>query len=128
MLLNLLQQHGKDRIIVALDYLNNSVRIRGWTSSTQYTLEEAISKFRNLGIDQYLLTSISRDGLLIGPDYAVLRQITKHSNLKIIAAGGISTLEELKRLKDIDLAGVVIGKALYENRFTLQDAIQIGRE
>lgn len=121
----LLEEFGSDRVMVALDYLNDMIMIRGWKSSTEFTLQEAIAKFRKLGVKVYLLTSVSRDGLLSGPDYATLRNIVKSTGADVFAAGGIGSLEDLTTLKQTGIRGVVIGKALYENRFSLKDAINL---
>ena len=122
----LLCKFGDDRFVVALDYLNAQVMIRGWRKTTEYNLDDALSKFLSLGVKNFLLTSISNDGLLSGPDYILLEQIVKTSpNAKIIAAGGIGSLQDIKKLRSTGVHGVVIGKALYENKITLQDAIAI---
>jgi phosphoribosylformimino-5-aminoimidazole carboxamide ribotide isomerase len=125
-LLHLIHRFGQDRFIVALDYLHTYVMIRGWQKATQYTLDEALTKFLNLGIRTFLLTSISNDGLLSGPDYLLLEQIVNTlPKANIIAAGGIGSLQDITQLKSIGVHGVVIGKALYENKINLRDAIKI---
>ncbi len=122
----LIHQFGHDRFIVALDYLNTQVMIRGWQKKTQYSLDDALTKFLNLGISTFLLTSISNDGLLTGPDYILLKHIVKTlPQANIIAAGGIGSLHDIAQLKAIGVYGVVIGKALYENKINLRDAIEI---
>ncbi len=110
---------------MALDYLNEQVMIRGWKTKTTFTIQEALSKFITLGVENFLLTSISKDGLLTGPDCITLRTIVNNNRAKIFAAGGISSLPDLKLLKGVGVVGVVVGKALYEGKFTLQEAIAI---
>ncbi|MDQ1281109.1 MAG: phosphoribosylformimino-5-aminoimidazole carboxamide ribotide isomerase, partial [Thermoproteota archaeon] len=124
-LINLLKEFGSDRIVVALDYLDDRVMVRGWKSSTEFTLKKAIIKFLDLGVKNYLATSVSRDGLLSGPDYVTLKNVVEDTGADVFAAGGISSLEDLIKLKETGIKGVVIGKALYENKFTLRDAIRI---
>lgn len=122
----LLCKFGDDRFVVALDYLNAQVMIRGWRKTTEYNLDDALSKFLSLGVTNFLLTSISNDGLLSGPDYRLLERIVKISpHAKIIAAGGIGSLQDITKLRSTGVHGVVIGKALYENKINLQDAIAI---
>jgi len=100
--------------------------IRGWQKKTQYILDDALTKFLNLGISTFLLTSISNDGLLTGPDYILLKHIVKTlPQVNIIAAGGIGSLHDIAQLKAIGVYGVIIGKALYENKINLRDAIEI---
>jgi phosphoribosylformimino-5-aminoimidazole carboxamide ribotide isomerase len=124
-LLSLLTEYGKDRVMVALDYLNDQVMIRGWWTTTKFTLQEALTKFFSLGVESFLLTSISQDGLLTGPDCFTLKTIVDNNRAKIYAAGGISSLHDLILLKKVGVVGVVVGKALYEGKFTLKEAIQI---
>jgi phosphoribosylformimino-5-aminoimidazole carboxamide ribotide isomerase len=83
-----------------------------------------LQKFVGLGVRTFLITSISQDGMLSGPDFATLKQACQNPNANIIAAGGISSIEDLPSLKNIGVEGAVIGKALYEGRFTLKEAIQ----
>ena len=124
-LISLLMEYGKDRVMVASDYLNDQVMIRGWKTTTKFTLQEALTKFLTLGVENFLLTSISKDGLLTGPDCITLRTIVDNNRAKIYAAGGISSLPDLRLLKSVGVVGVVVGKALYEGKFTLKEAIQI---
>ena len=80
-------------------------------------------------IRNFLITSIVKDGTLSGPDFETLNEISRNPELKIIAAGGISQIEDLINLKRIGIQGAVIGKALYEEKFTLKEALkQIGRK
>ena len=124
-LLSLLTEYGTDRVMVALDYLNDQVMIRGWRTTTKFTLQEALTKFITLGVENFLLTSISQDGLLTGPDCITLKTIVDNNQANIYAAGGISSVHDLRLLKDVGVVGVVVGKALYEGKFTLKEAIQI---
>lgn len=121
----LLTIYGNERIMIALDYLDGKVMIKGWTSATGLTLGDAIQKFLNLGVKLYLLTSISKDGLLTGPDYVTLQNEVKNTAADIFAAGGISNIRDLIRLKQIGLRGAIIGKALYEEKFSLKEAIKV---
>ncbi len=115
---------GEESVIVALDNRNGWVMIDGWLTSTDMTLMEALEKFTELGVARFLITSITHDGLLSGPDLEVLDDAVKLSGVKILAAGGISSINDLVSLKNIGVEGAVIGKALYEGRFTLKEAIQ----
>lgn len=125
-LLQLLHEYGKERIIVALDYLDNRVMIKGWKTHTSYQLNEAIDRFIHLGVESILLTSISKDGLLVGPDHTLLQKVSD-KDINIYAAGGVASLHDIEILKETGITGVIIGKALYENRFTLEEAIDIAR-
>jgi phosphoribosylformimino-5-aminoimidazole carboxamide ribotide isomerase len=114
---------GKDSVVVALDNKNGWVMINGWQTSTNMTLQAALDKFIKLGVTCFLVTSITHDGSLNGPDFETLEKSVKYSHAKILAAGGISCIDDLVNLKKLGVTGAVIGKALYEERFTLKEAI-----
>jgi phosphoribosylformimino-5-aminoimidazole carboxamide ribotide isomerase len=118
------EEFGKDSVVVALDNKNGWVMIEGWQTATDMTLMEALEKFTELGVQRFLITSITHDGLLSGPDLEVLSEAVKFSSAKIVAAGGIGSIDDLANLKRIGVEGAVIGKALYEGRFTFSEAIQ----
>ncbi|MDR0318761.1 MAG: 1-(5-phosphoribosyl)-5-[(5-phosphoribosylamino)methylideneamino]imidazole-4-carboxamide isomerase [Nitrososphaerota archaeon] len=115
---------GEESVIVALDNKDGCVMIDGWRTATNMTLQDAFDKFTGLGVKRFLVTSIARDGLLNGPDFETLANAVACSGAKILAAGGIGSIDDLTGLKLVGVEGVVIGKALYEGRFTLEQAIQ----
>ena len=123
LLKTLLEEFGHDRIVVALDYLEGVVKTKGWKSTTGITLKDAMERFSNLGVELFLLTAISRDGLLRGPDYPTLETMVEWFNGNLIVAGGISSLNDLVRLRGLGVQSVIVGKALYEGRFSLNEAI-----
>jgi phosphoribosylformimino-5-aminoimidazole carboxamide ribotide isomerase len=118
------EKFGKESVVVALDNKNGWVMIDGWRTTTDMTLQDALDKFTSLGVQRFLITSITHDGLLSGPDLETLEEAVKCSGAKILAAGGIGSIDDLASLKKIGVEGAVIGKALYEGRFTLKEAIQ----
>jgi phosphoribosylformimino-5-aminoimidazole carboxamide ribotide isomerase len=118
------QRFGEESVIVALDNSHGKVMVEGWKTSVPITMEDALEKFTELGVNRYLVTSIVQDGTLQGPDIEILKQAVKFPKAKIIAAGGIGSLDDLTALKGIGVEGVVIGKALYEGKFTLREAIK----
>ena len=122
----LLATYGDTRIMVALDYIDGTVMKRGWTRTTVLTLDEALATFQMMGVSMFLLTAISQDGRLVGPDFATLRTLVRTAEADIFAAGGVTSLDDIVRLKCIGVKGIVVGKALYEGRFTLADALRRG--
>jgi phosphoribosylformimino-5-aminoimidazole carboxamide ribotide isomerase len=128
MVKTLIKNFGCKRVMVALDYLNGKVMTHGWKDSTGITLEKAMEKFLSLRAGLFLLTSISKDGLLSGPDYTTLKTISKDFKEGLFVAGGITTLDDLVRIKTIGVEGVIVGKALYEGKFSLEEAINAVRE
>ena len=121
----LLEEFGYDRVAVALDHRNGEVMVRGWRASAKLEVGEAMERFLSLGVNLFLITSITRDGTLQGPDYSLLAEVCKRSGARIMAAGGVGSLEDLIVLKRIGVWGVVIGKALYEGVLDLREAIRV---
>jgi phosphoribosylformimino-5-aminoimidazole carboxamide ribotide isomerase len=118
------KKFGAESVIVALDNKDGLVMVEGWKTATAMTVEDALEKYTGLGVRRFLITSIAQDGMLTGPDLSTLSQATLYPNAKIVAAGGIGSIGDLAALKEIGVEGAVIGKALYEKRFTLKDALQ----
>jgi phosphoribosylformimino-5-aminoimidazole carboxamide ribotide isomerase len=119
----IIQRFGHDSVIVALDNQNGRIMVEGWQTETPMTVETALEKYTQLGVQTFLITSIAQDGMLNGPDLITLSDAVQTSNAKIIAAGGIGSIGDLAALKEINCNGAVIGKALYEGRFTLKEAL-----
>ena len=117
------QEFGAGSVIVALDNRDGKVMVEGWKTATGLGMQEALEKFAALGVTTFLVTSITRDGTLSGPDLDTLRGACQYAGVAIIAAGGIGGLEDLLALKRVGVAGAVIGKALYEGRFKLKEAL-----
>ena len=124
-LLKILEKFGYERVIVALDHRNSKIMVEGWTTPANLEIEEALSKFLDLQIKTFLVTSITKDGTLKGPDVDTLEKACRHPGVRIIAAGGVGSLNDLTVLKRIGVKAVVVGKALYEGVFTLKEAIKI---
>ena len=122
------KKFGSGSVIVALDNKDGKVMVEGWKTQTAFTMAEALEKFAKLGALSFLITSITQDGMLQGPDLDTLCEASKYPDVEIIAAGGIGSLNDLIALKNVGVEGVVVGKALYEGRFTLKEAIKAVEE
>src|SRR4030067_1272363 len=118
------KKFGLASVIVALDNKEGQGMVEGWKTQTAFTMSEALEKFVKLGMRSFLITSIRQDGMLQGPDLDTLREAAMYPDVEIIAAGGIGSLDDLVALKQVGAEGVVVGKALYEGRFTLQEALE----
>lgn len=116
-----LQKFGSEKIILGADAKDEKVAISGWTEVSNKDLIPFIQKYLDEGIRSVICTDISKDGMLQGPAFDLYKKIiSKVESIKLIASGGISTFEELPKLAEIGCEGVIIGKAIYENRITLK--------
>ena len=118
------KEFGSEHLIVALDNRDGKIMVEGWKTPTTFGIRQALEKFAKLKVKMFLITSITKDGTLSGPDLDTLSEACQYPNVDIIAAGGISNLNDLTALKRIGVEGAVIGKALYEGRFTLKEALK----
>lgn len=109
----------KDDIIVAIDAFGDSLRIRGWIKDTQINLESHFTNLEQKGVSHFIITDISRDGTLNGPNIKLYKRLSKikHPEIKIIASGGISNINDIKSVLHYT-DGVVVGKALYNNNIS----------
>jgi phosphoribosylformimino-5-aminoimidazole carboxamide ribotide isomerase len=116
---------GCEKIVVALDYIENRIVTRAWQQKTELTLEETLRSLIGAGAKIFLLTAVARDGLLSGPDLENLSRCTRIPGARIIAAGGVAGLRDLENLAEIGVDEAIVGKALYEQRFTLEEVLAL---
>ncbi|NIN53659.1 MAG: 1-(5-phosphoribosyl)-5-((5-phosphoribosylamino)methylideneamino)imidazole-4-carboxamide isomerase [Nitrososphaeria archaeon] len=122
----LIDDFGDDRVAVALDYQGRGgkVMVRGWKKHTDWSVSEALSFFKDFGVRFYLLTSIDRDGTMKGLDKETISRVASASReMNIIASGGISEVREISVLSKMGIYGVILGKALYEDKISLKAAL-----
>jgi len=116
------------KIVVGIDAKDGILRTKGWIQKTNFKAVDFVKRLEDTGIGGIIYTDISRDGMLEGPNIAELEAMLKATSLEIVASGGVSTLEditELKSLESLGLVGVIIGKALYEGKIDLAQAIRL---
>ncbi len=116
----ILAEFGKDRIIISVDQLNGKIVIDGWQQSTGIDLISGVEGFLKLGLSEFLLTSVDRDGTLLGPDLESLKKACDIKNVKIIASGGISNVQDTIAVKKCGVFGVILGKALYDGKISIE--------
>ncbi|MDQ2975349.1 MAG: 1-(5-phosphoribosyl)-5-[(5-phosphoribosylamino)methylideneamino]imidazole-4-carboxamide isomerase [Acidobacteriota bacterium] len=124
-----LRLFGADRIAVGVDAKNEQVLTRGWEKEGKLSALDLAQKVASMGIERIIYTDVARDGMLTGVNVKQTCAIARESGLKVTASGGVSSLEDIKRLNDASECGidsVIVGKALYEGRFSLKDAINEG--
>lgn len=123
----LIKQFGH-HLIAGIDVKNNHIAIQGWVKEVDCQIEQFIADLKKLGIQRIIYTDIHRDGMLRGPNINMIEKIGKKSGIKIIASGGVSTMEDLYRLQKLEkvgLEGAIIGKALYKGMIDLGEVVKI---
>jgi phosphoribosylformimino-5-aminoimidazole carboxamide ribotide isomerase len=118
----LLARHGADRLAIGIDGKNGNVAVRGWTEVFDITVMDLARRVRDQGARTVIYTDVARDGMLTGPDIAGARAIAG-LGLHVIASGGVASISDLVAIRAAALAGAIVGRALYEGRFTLADAL-----
>lgn len=116
-----------ERIVIGLDLKDGKVATRGWTQ-TEGVYNDFIDRFDSSGCQRYMITDISKDGTLAGPNLGLLKEIASLTSASIIASGGVATLDDiaaLRSLVDDGIEAVIIGKAFYEGHFTIPEACEV---
>ncbi|MBU1152607.1 1-(5-phosphoribosyl)-5-[(5-phosphoribosylamino)methylideneamino]imidazole-4-carboxamide isomerase [bacterium] len=121
----------REQIVIGIDAVNGYVAIKGWQEKTKINAVDLALKIKEMGISEIIYTDILRDGTLNGPNREELINIAQKTKLKVVASGGISSLEDIKKIKDIEylgIKGIIIGKALYAKKIDLKEAIKVAEE
>jgi phosphoribosylformimino-5-aminoimidazole carboxamide ribotide isomerase len=117
-----------EKIIVSIDANGAKVFTQGWSKASSKTIFDFAKELKNVGFKQLIYTDISRDGALVGPNILGIKELMRKTGLDVIASGGVAGLKDLIKLKSLQrkgLSGVIIGKALYEGKFTLAEALKL---
>ncbi|WP_462159976.1 1-(5-phosphoribosyl)-5-[(5-phosphoribosylamino)methylideneamino] imidazole-4-carboxamide isomerase [Pseudoalteromonas sp. GB56] len=123
-----IERHGAQHFVIALD-VNKTEKgwmpaTHGWLESGDVSLFELIDFYANLGVIDFLCTDISKDGTMRGPSFSLYEELQAHNpHLRIQASGGVSSLEDIRRLKEIGTQGVILGKSLLDGAFTVEEAL-----
>ena len=116
-----LETYGSEKIILGADAKNGNVAITGWTEQSNIDIQSFITNYINNGVTYVICTDIDKDGMLQGPSIPLYKQIIQQNvTVKLIASGGITTLQDLENLKQIGCEGAIVGKAIYENKISLK--------
>jgi phosphoribosylformimino-5-aminoimidazole carboxamide ribotide isomerase len=113
---------GGDKFLLGADVRNNKIMTGGWIEETEIDIFDFIESYLQLGLVNIFCTDISKDGKLIGPSLSLYSEIIgRFPTIKLIASGGVSSIDDLIELRKIGCTGAIVGKAIYENRITLQE-------
>jgi phosphoribosylformimino-5-aminoimidazole carboxamide ribotide isomerase len=123
-----IERFGADNFILSTDVKGNEIKVSGWQEKTGVTIYDIIQQYEPTGITHVTCTDISADGTLLGPNFALYKKLLKRfPKLKITASGGVSSMEDLESLKYIGVHGVIIGKAIYEGKISLEQLASFNR-
>lgn len=115
-----IKKHG-DKIAVSLDAKNGYVATKGWTHTTDIKAIDVAKELEGYGLKTIIYTDIAKDGMLIGPNFEETEALNESVNIDIIASGGVGSVEDVRRLTEMNVYGAIIGKALYDNKVSLKD-------
>jgi phosphoribosylformimino-5-aminoimidazole carboxamide ribotide isomerase len=124
-------QRFGERIAVSLDARGDELTGHGWTVGSGMPLLDAVRRFEESGVSMFVYTDVARDGMMSGPNLGGVTRLAEETTLPVIASGGVGTLDELRavaRLHAIGVKGVIVGRALYEGKFSVIEAVRAGDE
>lgn len=125
-LLRALEKYG-ERIAVGIDIKDGKVAIKGWTETADLTAEDFCADLERIGVKTIICTDISKDGAMQGASHALYRTLSEKFSLNIVASGGVSSIEDVKKLAEQKLYGAIIGKAYYVGAIDLREAIEVSK-
>lgn len=117
-----IKKFGKEKVVVGVDAKGGKVAIEGWLEITDISALSFCKELEKIGVETVIYTDIAKDGMMQGPNIEETQKVVEQTNLKVVASGGVSSLEDLKKLQAIGVEGAIIGKALYTNAIALEEA------
>jgi phosphoribosylformimino-5-aminoimidazole carboxamide ribotide isomerase len=123
-----IEHYGPTHIAGDIGARDGQVMVKGWQESTPLTVLEVGQRLRNQGVEWCVLTDVKRDGIGMGVDVSSAVELQEKTGLQVVASGGVSTLEDIRQVKETGLAGVIIGRALYEGKLSLQEVLIAARQ
>ena len=116
-----------DKIAVGVDIKDGFVAIKGWTEKSEYSCFDFCEKMRRIGVKTLICTDISKDGAMMGTNHDLYKELSQRFEMQIIASGGVSSIDDVKRLSSLGLYGAIIGKAYYVGAIDLQEAVEVAK-
>ena len=121
-----LMEFGAEHFLIGADVLDENIKISGWLEDGGINIFDFVDRMTGLGVNQIFCTDISRDGMMQGPSIDLYKKIIlQHPEINLVASGGVSNIDDVKKLEDTRCSGVIIGKAIYENRITLDELMTL---
>ena len=116
-----------EKIAVGVDIKDGYVAIKGWTEKSEYSCFDFCEKMQNLGVTTLICTDISKDGAMQGTNHELYKELSEKFRMQITASGGVSSIDDVKRLRTLDIYGAIIGKAYYTGAIDLKEAIEVAK-
>ena len=116
-----------DKIAVGVDIKDGYVAIKGWLEKSEFECFEFCEKMKNLGVKTLICTDISKDGAMMGTNHGLYKELSEKFDIQIVASGGVSSIDDVKKLREIDLYGAIIGKAYYLGAIDLKEAVEVAK-
>lgn len=120
----MVKKHG-DKIAVGADIKDGFIAVKGWTEKSNYDVRSFFRKMQSFGVKTVICTDVSKDGVLQGPNLALYKELQEEFSLQITASGGVSTIEDVKKLSAMGVYGAIVGKAYYTGAFDLREGVKI---
>ena len=124
----LCRKHGSERVVVAVDARDGLVAIKGWTEGSPVSALELAMRMAGVGVRRLLYTDISRDGTMTEPNFAANEELVRDTGMAVLASGGVTALEHIRRLAGTGVEGAILGRALYVDAIRLPEALAVARE
>ncbi|NLJ97993.1 MAG: 1-(5-phosphoribosyl)-5-[(5-phosphoribosylamino)methylideneamino]imidazole-4-carboxamide isomerase [Tissierellia bacterium] len=121
---DLIAEYGSEKIVVGIDAKDGKVATRGWEVISQIDSLSLCKELEKIGVETIVYTDIAKDGMLQGPNFSIYEELMDKTNLDIVASGGISFIEDIKRLKKMDIYGAIIGKAFYDSLLKFEEVME----
>lgn len=125
LMLEWLNQYGSDRIILGADCKDRKIATNGWLESINFDVVTFIKEYESKGAKYVIVTDIDKDGMLSGPAFELYEEILNETDINLIASGGITTIEDVQKLKTMGCEGAIIGKAIYEGTINLKELTEL---
>lgn len=120
----LVKEYG-ERIVVSIDAKDGLVAVDGWVNVSEVNSIDLVKRLEKIGVETIVYTDIAKDGMMEGPNFEIYKKLGEEANIDVIASGGVSSLENVKKLKEMDMYGAIIGRALYTGDINLKEALEV---
>ena len=125
LLKELIEKYKADKIVVSIDAKNGKVATHGWEKVSDIDSVDLCKELEQIGVKTIVYTDISKDGMLEGPNFDIYKELSQKTSLDIIASGGVTSIDDIKKLRDMNRYGAIIGKAHYDKKLDLKEVIDL---